>query len=100
MHPALDFAVRAGAAEVDLAGLDFAYVGSRTHAVGASSAAEVSALRAARFSVENGHGALVASDTNLIQYLRGTEHFVARHPGVIFRNLSREGARIRGVLLP
>jgi hypothetical protein len=100
VHPALDFAVRAGAAEVVLCGLDFAYVGSRTHAVGAHDHKAVAGIRAARLSVENGHGALVASDTNLIQYLRATERFVARHPEVLFRNVSREGARIRGVVLP
>lgn len=100
VHPALDFAVRAGATEVVLCGLDFAFVGSRSHAAGATHARTVSGLRAARYPVESGHGTLLPSDANLIQYLRATEHFVARHPEVTFRNISREGARIRGVLLP
>ncbi len=100
VHSALDFAVRAGATRVVLCGFDFAYVGARTHAAGARDAADVRTSRAARLSVENGRGELVASDTNLIQYLRATEQYIARHPEVTFLNASAEGARIRGAVLP
>ncbi len=47
-----------------------------------------------------GAATLLPSDANLIQYLRATEQYVARHPEVTFLNASAEGARIRGVLLP
>ena len=94
-HSAVDLAVRLGAAEVLLFGLDFGYPGGESHARSAPDWREVPAASGGR-SVLDGHGQRLASDTNLITYLRDLEGLVARHPEVRFRKAGRRGAALEG----
>jgi hypothetical protein len=95
LHPAVDLAVRMGAARVVLLGADFAHLGGRSHAAGATWERPAPA-RGPRPWVLDGHGARVPSLPNLIGYLRDLERFVARHPHVRFVSASRDGARVAG----
>jgi hypothetical protein len=52
---------------------------------------------AAGRTVLDGEGRRLASDTNLIGYLRDLEGFVRRHPAVRFRKAGRRGAAMEGV---
>jgi hypothetical protein len=101
IHPAVDLAVRMGAAEVRFAGMDFANVGGRSHAAGAAYAREQAGggNRAGAW-VLDGAGERVPSLPNLVGYLRDLERYLAREPNVRFVNLSRAGARIEGATYP
>ena len=94
VHPAIDLAVRMGAAEVELLGCDFSLCGGRSHVEGAAWSRTLDV--GARPWVLDGHGRRVPSLPNLIGYLRDLERYIARHPRVRFVNASRDGAAIRG----
>jgi hypothetical protein len=95
-HSAVDLAVRMGAAEVLLFGVDFGYPGGESHARSAPDWRGGAGVAAGR-TVLDGEGRRLASDTNLIGYLRDLEGFVRRHPAVRFRKAGRRGAAMEGV---
>jgi hypothetical protein len=94
-HAAIDLAVRMGAADVMLYGVDFAYIDGRSHAHGASE--ERGAPRASGTSVLDHHGERMPSDAAFIGFLRDLEAYVARHERVRFRSASARSAKIEGV---
>lgn len=95
-HSAVDFAVRLGAAEVQLHGLDFGYPGGESHARQTPDWQPQRRTERGR-TVLDGTGRRLASDANLITYLRDLEGYVARHPEVRFRKTGRRGAALTGV---
>ena len=96
-HVAVDLAVRLGAAEVVLLGVDLCYPGAFTHVPGAAPRRERVGGALGSVWVVNGHGARVTTETNMVGYLRDLEEYVARHPGVRFVKRGRDGAAIEGV---
>ena len=98
LHAAVDLAVRAGAARIELWGADFAVPGGHSHAAGFAWRKQLDVARLPR--VPNGRGEEVPTLPNLKGYLRDLERYIARHPEVEFVNHSREGARIAGARLP
>ncbi len=99
VHPAVDLAVRMGAAQVDLFGADFAVPGGRSHVAGAAWDFPLSACERGPWVLGVG-GGRVASLPNLIGYLRDLERYIARRPSVRFVNRGREGAAIAGTTTP
>jgi len=100
LHPAVALAVEMGANRVTLYGADFAHVGGRTHAAGYPWQLKKTAGPAAGSWVESGEGERLATQPNLLGYLRDLERFLARHPEVRWINASRRGARIAGTSYP
>lgn len=95
IHPAVDLAVRMGAAQVTLFGADFAFPHDKTHA-GWDDGDLGPQLDASRHWVLDGHGQRIKTQLNFRSYLCELERFVARHPQVRFYNSSRDGAMIVG----
>lgn len=95
IHPAVDLAVRMGAAEVALLGADFAFPGDRTHA-GWLDGELGPTMSDARHWVLDGHGQRVRTQLNFRSYLCELERYIAQHPQVRFINTSRDGAAIAG----
>jgi len=95
-HSAVDLAVQLGAAEVQLFGLDFGYPGGESHARQTPDWQPQRRSERGR-TVLDGTGRRLASDANLITYLRDLEAYVARHPSVRFRKSGRRGAALAGV---
>jgi hypothetical protein len=95
IHPAVDLAVRMGAAQVTLFGADFAFPNDKTHA-GWGDGDLGPQLTHARHWVLDGHGRRVRTQLNLRSYLTELERYIARHPHVAFFNTSRGGALIAG----
>ena len=93
IHPALDLAVKSGAARVFLLGTDFSFPGGRSHVAGAG----VSAHTAETSDwVLSGKGQRVPTTPNFRGYLRDLETYIALHPEIEFINGSVEGAKIEG----
>ena len=97
IHPALDLAVKMGAAQVTLFGADFAFPGDKTHA-GWSDGDLGPQLVAARHWVLDGRGQRIKTQLNFRSYLCELERFIAGHPHVRFFNSSRAGAMIAGTV--
>lgn len=95
IHPAVDLAVKTGAAKITLFGADFAFPGDRTHA-GWSDGELGPQLGAARHWVLDGQGQRIKTQLNFRSYLCELERFIAAHPQVRFYNSSRAGAMIVG----
>lgn len=95
IHPAVDLAVKMGAAQITLFGADFAFPGDKTHA-GWSDGDLGPQLGAARHWVLDGHGQRIKTQLNFRSYLCELERFIAGHPQVRFCNSSRAGALIVG----
>ena len=95
IHPALDLAVRMGAARVTLFGADFSYPGDKTHA-GWGDGVLGQGFSCARHWVINGHGERVRTQLNFRSYLYGVSEYIAAHPEVMFLNTSKDGALIEG----
>lgn len=95
IHPAVDLAVRMGAARVTLFGADFAFPNDKTHA-GWQDGDLGPQLTHARHWVLDGHGGRVRTQLNFRSYLTELERYIARHPEVAFFNTSRGGALIAG----
>ncbi len=94
-HSAVDLAVQLGAREVMLFGLDFAYPGGSSHAAGNLDRTVQQAADQGRTLID-GHGQRIASDPNLIAYLRDLEDYIAIHPEVTFLRADRSAAHVRG----
>ncbi|WP_204127042.1 motility associated factor glycosyltransferase family protein [Pseudomonas ogarae] len=97
IHPAVDLAVRMGAAQVTLFGADFAFPHDKTHA-GWGDGDLGPPLDASRHWVLDGHGQRVKTQLNFRSYLCELERFIAGHPQVRFYNSSRDGAMIVGAV--
>lgn len=95
IHPAVDLAVRMGAARVTLFGADFAFPNDKTHA-GWQDGDLGPQLTHARHWVLDGRGGRVRTQLNFRSYLTELERYIARHPEVAFYNSSRGGALIAG----
>ncbi|SCZ28205.1 MULTISPECIES: motility associated factor glycosyltransferase family protein [unclassified Pseudomonas] len=95
IHPAVDLAVKMGAAQVTLFGADFAFPHDKTHA-GWGDGDLGPQLGASRHWVLDGYGQRVKTQLNFRSYLCELERFIARHPQVRFHNSSRDGAMIAG----
>jgi len=95
-HSAVDLAVKLGAQAVELFGLDFSYPGGASHSPGTPDYVQQHGADQGR-TLLDGHGARVASDPNLMGYLRDLEAFVARHPEVTFARAGQSAAAVQGV---
>lgn len=95
IHPAVDLAVKMGAARITLFGADFAFPGGKTH-TGWQDGDLGPALSIAKHWVRDGRGQKVKTQLNFRSYLIELERFIARHPEVMFLNTSRDGALIAG----
>ncbi|WP_296255912.1 MULTISPECIES: motility associated factor glycosyltransferase family protein [unclassified Pseudomonas] len=95
IHPAVDLAVKMGAARITLFGADFAFPGGKTH-TGWQDGDLGPQLHVARHWVHDGRGEKVTTQLNLRSYLIELERYIARHPEVQFFNTSRDGAMIAG----
>lgn len=95
IHPAVDLAVKMGADNIKLCGVDLSYPGQQSHVTGAIVQTKVD-LSIKQFWVFNGHGKKVASDPSFLAYLRDLERYIQVNHTVRFTNLSREGAHIEG----
>jgi hypothetical protein len=95
IHPAVDLAVRLGTRRVTLFGVDFAFVGGRTHAGWENGELGKDLLNAEHW-VMNDRGEKVPSSVNFASYLCALEDYIEARSHVHFFNSSREGAAIRG----
>ena len=95
IHPAVDLAVKMGAAQITLFGADFAFPNDKTHA-GWNDGDLGPQLGAAKHWVLDGNGKRIKTQLNFRSYLCELERFIAGHPQVRFYNSSRAGAMIAG----
>lgn len=91
---AMEAAVRLGAEEVDLLGLDLAFPAKMSHAEGTPRNTEVSKEKL--IQVPGVGGGTVDTDLPFDLYRREIEGLIRRNPQVVFRNHSSIGARIEG----
>lgn len=94
LHPAVDLAVRMGAARITLLGADFAFIGAETHA--GWPAGLLTPAHMSQHWVLNGHGQRITTLLNFRSYLCYLERYISAHPEVQFFNASQEGALIDG----
>ena len=94
LHPAVDLAVKMGAARVTLLGADFAFIGAQTHA--GWPAGMLTPAHMSQHWVLNGRGERVTTLLNFRSYLCYLERYIAAHPEVQFFNTSLDGAQIDG----
>lgn len=95
IHPAVDLAVKMGAARITLIGADFAFPMNKTHA-GWSDGDLGPAVSIAKHWVLDGYGRRIKTQLNFRSYLCELERYIAGHPEVHFYNSSRAGAMIAG----
>ncbi|WP_247257698.1 motility associated factor glycosyltransferase family protein [Pseudomonas moorei] len=95
IHPAVDLAVKMGAARITLFGADFAFPMNKTH-TGWNDGDLGPAVSQARYWVLDGQGERVRTQLNFRSYLCVLERYIAGHPQVSFFNSSRAGAMIAG----
>ncbi|WP_397449095.1 motility associated factor glycosyltransferase family protein [Pseudomonas sp. NA-150] len=95
IHPAVDLAVKMGAAQITLFGADFAFPMNKTHASWKDGELGPG-VNLARHWVLDGRGQRVKTQLNFRRYLSELERYIAKHPQVSFFNSSREGAMIAG----
>jgi len=95
IHPAVDLAVKMGASQVTLFGVDFAYPMNKSHA-GWHAGELGGTVDQARQWVLDGHGQRVKTQLNFRRYLGELERYIQAHPQVRFLNSSRSGALIAG----
>ncbi|MFS2159102.1 motility associated factor glycosyltransferase family protein [Pseudomonas sp. Pseusp122] len=95
IHPAIDLAVRMGAARITLFGADFAFPNDKTH-TGWVDGTLGPKLHQSRHWLLDGRGNRVRTQLNFRSYLIELERYIALHPEVEFFNTSRDGALITG----
>ncbi|WP_421227993.1 motility associated factor glycosyltransferase family protein [Aeromonas enteropelogenes] len=95
IHPAVDLAVKMGANNVILMGVDFAFPGNQTH-TGWQDGSLGPSAHTARHWVHDGHGNRVTTTLNFAGYLCELERYIDRHPEVRFWNTCKDGAHIQG----
>lgn len=94
VHPAVDLAVKLGAARVFLAGADFSFPEGRSHVEGSRAVAfDVASSQDWVFS---GDGKKVATTPSLRGYLRDLERYISIQQQVVFQSCSSRGAKIKG----
>lgn len=98
LHPAVDLAVKSGAAEVVLLGADFCFPHNKSHVAGCVVRRDIDASGNAPW-VLNGRGEKVPTHLNMRGFLRDLECYIECHPQVRFINGSRDGAAIAGTEL-
>jgi len=94
IHPAVDFAVKAGADNIIFAGADFGFPGGRSHVAG-SRAMALSTGKKHHWLLD-GNGNRIRTAPSLRGFLRDLESYIALHPNVRFYNAGRRGAAIQG----
>ncbi|MCB1772777.1 MAG: motility associated factor glycosyltransferase family protein [Gammaproteobacteria bacterium] len=97
-HPAVDLAVRLGAARVMLFGTDFGFPDRQIHANADAPLAFYEAGAKAGTTTMNGHGQTIGSLSSFQGYRMGLERYIRDHRDVTFVNMSRDGARIEGAV--
>lgn len=97
IHPAVDFAVKAGVKSITFFGADFSFPYEKTHS-GWHSGVLCLPVEAAKHSVLNGHNEEVKTHLNFRGYLCSLERFIAYHPDIKFYNTSKDGAYIEGAI--
>lgn len=97
LHPAVDLAVRMGAAQVVLLGADFAYPRGQSHVSGSAHARQRDDSVTGHW-VLDGSGQRIATAPNLRGFLRDLETYIGRYPAIRFVNASKKGARILGTV--
>lgn len=97
LHAAVDLAVMMRASAVILCGADFGMPAGRHYARGVNREVRADEFALGPYWVIDGHGKRIASQPNLIGYLRDLEHQLTLYSEVQFFNASRSGARITGV---
>lgn len=95
IHPAIDLAVKMGAARITLFGADFAFPGDKTH-TGWDDGDLGPQVGISRHWVHDGRGEKVRTQLNFRSYLIELERYIVQHPEVRFFNTSRDGALIVG----
>lgn len=95
IHPAVDLAVRMGAARVVLLGTDFAYPGGRSHVAGCAAERELPGSDHDPW-VAGWRGQRLTTSANLRGYLRDLEIYIERQQAVQFYCASSNGARVHG----
>ncbi len=94
VHSAVDLAVRMGSNKVIMMGIDFALPGGKSHAENVANA-EKTATKS-NYTLIDGHGQRVPTNTPFIIYLRDLENYIEKRPDVTFLNTGRTGAMIKG----
>ncbi|WP_341523205.1 6-hydroxymethylpterin diphosphokinase MptE-like protein [Pseudomonas sp. G.S.17] len=97
IHPAVDLAVKMGAAQITLFGVDFAFPMNQSHA-GWLEGELGGTVDQARQWVLDGHGQRVKTQLNFRRYLGELERYIQAHPQVRFFTSSRSGAMIAGTV--
>lgn len=95
IHPAVDLAVKMGAAKIILLGADFSFPGAVSHVAECVVRRDMPTGSQEHW-VLNGHGRRVSTSLAMRGFLRDLEAFMERHPEVQFVNGSRDGALIQG----
>ncbi|MBF0426005.1 MAG: DUF115 domain-containing protein [Magnetococcales bacterium] len=95
LHPAVDLAVRMGAAKIILVGADFSHPGGMSHAEGCA-ALRWNCHRDPTLTLPDGQGGEVPTTHALNGMLLELESFIRLHPDVAFFIAGRRGARIHG----
>ena len=95
IHPAVDLAVKMGATQITLFGVNFAYPMNKSHA-GWDDGELGAPVDQARQWVLDGYGQRVKTQFNFRRYLGELERYIQAHPQVLFSNSSRSGAMISG----
>ncbi len=96
---ALDLALQHGAHSIYLAGADFAYKGTLSHAGLKSDERIYNAATRSDLTVLGNDGQLHVTQRNFLSYKYLTEELIALHPQVRFVNLSPSGAILKGAQL-
>lgn len=97
IHPAAELAVKLGAKNIQMSGVDFSFPGGKTHSGwknGDLYAVDLSATK----EVEDVNGQLVPTTPNMLGYKVELERFISRNPEVTFCNLSPIGAKIQNCI--
>ena len=93
-YMALETAVRFKAEKIFLVGVDLAYPGGVTHAMGTMDRSQMSMDDLV--PVEGCRGTTVYADTAFISYRHDIEALIKHNPGISYYNMSNVGAKIAG----
>ncbi len=96
IHPAVDLAVQLGATSVLLFGADFGFPDNQIHANQDAPIAFYANAALAGAMATDGRGATIRTLQSFNGYRNALEGYIAKHIGVRFINMCREGAMIQG----
>jgi len=97
IHPAAELAVKLGAKNIQMSGVDFAFPGGETHSGWKNGDLYTVDLNATK-EVEDVNGLLVPTTPNMLGYKVELERFIDRNPEVTFHNMSPIGAKIQNCI--